>query len=278
MAEMKKALSFVLLVLMMVAKNVSATEKADVSGIVRTDYYGDSGKASISQVRFNVFVPTATDTYYFVRVEPNRYNLDSEDWLKLFFFQYKNITIGRLPSNEGYALPTPNKLFTVMWPRISGGFYANGIQIMKLLDTGYSVVFEISGSPDGTAIRDNLNRSQVSLRLAKGRANLIFHYDDNQNSQAILSGEKSFANFAMLMRGAFYLRRDENKEKSGGYIFTEKSFGKKFGLHFQTDFAERSETINTIGLRFIQKKGFAILDYEMTPHQNRMLGSVVITF
>ena len=251
-------------------------EEVNVSGVVRTDYYSDADKASISQVRFNLYAPMATDTYYFVRVEPNRYNLDGEDWLKLFFIQYKNITGGRLPSNEGYALPTPDKLFTAMWPRISGGFYTNGIQITEMLSAGYTVTFEVSGSPNGTAVRDNLGYSQVSMRLTKGTTNIILRYDDDRNSQILVSGEKSFAK--MLAREAFYWRSDGGTVKSGGYVFLEKKVSPSFCLHAQTDFAKDAETINTVGIRIVRGKKFVILDREFSAGRQRTLASVVVTF
>ncbi|MDD5732037.1 MAG: hypothetical protein PHU42_04050 [Patescibacteria group bacterium] len=257
-----------------VALGVCAAEKADVSGVVRANYYGDARKASISQVRFNFYVPMATDTYLFVRVEPNQYNLDSENWLKLAFMSRGKLTIGRMPLLEGYSLPAPQNLYTVSWPHIPAGFYGYGAQ----LKVGNLAILEISSSPDGIATKNNWDRSQVSLRLAKGNANIILRYDDNHNSQMIVSGERGIANVGTLLRAAFYARHDGGIEKSGGYIFAERAFGKALGIHIQTDFAKDTDTINTIGLRAHNEKGFVILDYEMSPSRSRMLISVVVPF
>ncbi|MBI2448196.1 hypothetical protein HYV44_01375 [Candidatus Microgenomates bacterium] len=269
-------------VLIVLNTTMRATAQTTLSGVVRTDYLGGSGKTSISQMRFNLFVLTATGTYYFVRIEPNRYNLDSEDWLKLAFVSRGRITIGRIPLLEGYSLPAPQNLYTVSWPRISGGFYGNGLQVTEKLSADSSAILEVSGSPNGTAIQDNLGYSQVSLRLARedpGKSvSTILRYDDNHNSQILVSGERQDANLGIITRGAFYLRSDNGKKKSGGYVFTEKSFGKRFSLHFQTDFTQHISTINTIGLRFKEEESFAILDYEASPMNNRLLASVVVAF
>ena len=278
MKKTTKAMLFIVMVMVFAVQGAYASNKVDVSGVVRTDYYGDAQKVSVSLARFNVYIPTATDTYYFVRVEPNRYNLDVEDEIKLAFVSHKNITVGLIPLNEGYCLPGPGDYRVVGWARIPFGVYGYGAQFTKKISTDSSMIFEVSGSPDGTVIKNNWDRAQISMRLAKGNDNITLRYDDNRNSQLLVNGERNISKFGTLFRGVLYSRHDAGKEKSGGYIFAEKFFGKKFALHLQSDFAQRSETLNTVGIRIIHGKSFAILDYEMKPSRNQMLASIVIPF